>query len=114
MIKNSMLITEKRLEEALKYISHTDEDSGRLDGLCKGLKRKEKIVFAQAFLNAQGGSVAEREAKARTSQEYRSFEMNYEEKEVEKDILQVKRLTEFTVIEVWRSLNSSRNKGNIT
>ena len=108
-----MLITEKRLEQALKYISQTDEEMGRLEGLCKGYKRQEKITFSQAYKDSQGGSVAEREANARLTNLYIDFISNYNDRELEKDIMKTKRDFEYTIVEVFRTESANQRKGNV-
>ena len=107
-----MLITEDRLERALKSISHTDEQMGRLEGLCKGYKRQEKIIFAQAFLDVKGTSIEERKSKAYTTDLYMDFTQKYNINETEKDILGAKRVTEFTIVEVFRTESANQRRGN--
>lgn len=110
-----MMITEDRLQKALHYLAETDEPHAQAKALMKGLEKQEKTVKARAFIEAKGqGGVAEREAIAVTSKEYTDWNGRYEDSIMDYEVLNNKRLREQLVIEVWRSLNSSRNKGNIT
>jgi len=110
-----MIISEDRLQKALTYLAETDESHATFKAHMKGLEKQEKTVKGQAYLDTAGkGTVAEREAIAYTSKEYKEWTGKYEDAVIEYEILNNKRLREQLVIEVWRSLNSSRNKGNIT
>ncbi len=109
-----MLITEDRLQKSLTYIAETDEQHATAKALMKGLEKQEKTVKAKLFIEANGkGGVAEREAIVYASPEYKEWIGKYEDSIVDYEILNNKRLREILIIDVWRSLNSSRNKGNI-
>jgi len=83
--------------------------------LMKGLEKQEKTIKARSFIATKGeGGVAEREAISVTSKEYLEWHGRYEDSIMDYETLNNKRLREQLVVEVWRSLNSSRNKGNIT
>lgn len=110
-----MLITEDRLQQALTYLAQTDEPHAQAKALMKGLEKQEKTIKARVFIEKKGdGGVAEREAMAVTSGDYIEWQGRYEDSIMDYEVLNNKRLREQLVIEVWRSLNSSRNKGNIT
>lgn len=109
------MISQDRLQKALTYIAETDEQHAAAKASMKGLEKQEKTIKGQAFLDTAGqGTVAEREAKAYTSESYKQWSISYEDAVCDYEILNNKRNREFMIIEVWRSLNSSRNKGNIT
>lgn len=110
-----MLITTERLEQALKYIAQTDEPHATAKALMKGLEKQEKTIKARSFMEAKGqGGVAERDAIAVTSKEYVEWNARYEDSVMDYEVLNNKRLREMLIVDVWRSLNSSRNKGNVT
>ena len=64
------MISEDRLEKAMTYLAHTDEEAAKAKALCKKLEKMERIIRGEAFLRA-AGTVAEREAKSVTSQQFR-------------------------------------------
>lgn len=106
------MISETRLNKALKYLAETDEDAARAKALMISLEDQRKTVKALAFLKAQG-TVAEREANAYNSQEYRDHAEKLENAVADYEALRNKRATETIIIEVWRSLNAARRSGQI-
>ena len=54
------MISEDRLEKAMIYLAHTDEEAAKAKALCKKLEKMERIIRGEAFLRA-AGTVAERE-----------------------------------------------------
>lgn len=61
-----------RAEKAAEFIRDHAEKYGDLVGLCKALEQKRKVVHGEQFLKA-AGTVAEREATAYASLEYRQI-----------------------------------------
>ena len=60
------MISESRLEMAMMYMAHTDEDAAKAKALCKKLEKMERIIRGEAFLKSSV-TVAEREAMSFTS-----------------------------------------------
>lgn len=106
-------ITRQSMEKALEYIAETDEPAARAKGLRKALERAFHTIEAAAFIEATG-AIGERKQTALASKEYREHTSKFEDAVYEDELLSNKRNRAFTTIDVWRSLNSSRNKGNIT
>ncbi len=111
-----MLINEDRLQRALVYIAETDKPHAIAKAHMKGWEKQEKTIKGQAYLDIPKKDMTdkEREAKSYVSDEYKGWISKYEDAVCDYEILNNKRLREMLIIEVWRSLNSSRNKGNIT
>ena len=107
-----MSITEDRMTRALRYLAETDEKVSRAKAYMLGIDKQEKTILAINFLKTEG-TVAEREANSRVSPEYKTWKEEYENAVVDYEILKNKRSTEVLIIEVWRSLNSQRRRGNI-
>ena len=63
------MISEERLEKAMVYLAHTDEEAAKAKALVKKLEKIERIIRGEAFLKASG-TVADREAYAVTSQQF--------------------------------------------
>ena len=98
------MISEERLEKAMIYLAHTDEEAAKAKALCKKLEKMERIIRGEAFLKASG-TVAEREAKSVTSQQFRDHVAYAEICWVDSELLDNKRHTEEVIIDVWSTMN---------
>lgn len=106
------MISEDRLQKALTYLAETDEPSAKARAYVKGLEQQRKTVKAFAFLSASG-TMAEKEAKAYASPEYEEVTQAIENAVADAELYFNKRSTEMLIVEVWRSVNAGRRKGNI-
>lgn len=106
------MISESRLQKALTYLAETDEGAASAKASMIGIEHQEKTVLGVRFLD-EVGTVAEREAKARTSPEYQEWQESYKSAVYDYEILRNKRVTETLVIEVWRTIQANQRKGNI-
>jgi hypothetical protein len=108
------MITEKRLEEALAYISNTDEDQAKFSAGLDYLKDKSKRDKALHILNNNhDSSVTMKEQRYYASDSYKT---HIEEKQAlaEKvNELDNKRDKEQLIIDVWRTLEASRRNNKI-
>ena len=100
------MITEERLEKAMIYLAHTDEEAAKAKALCKKLEKIERIIRWEAFLRANG-TVAEREAKAVTSEQYKEHVAYAENCWVDAELLDNKRHTEEVIVDVWRTMSAN-------
>lgn len=107
-----MNISEDRLQKALTYLAETDQPSAEARARVKALEQRRKTVKGLAFLGSSG-TMAEKEAKAYASQEYQDIVNEYENAVADAELYANKRKTEELIIEVWRSINAGRRKGNI-
>ena len=107
------MISVERMEKALKYLAETDETFAYHKAHAARTEHKAKAIKQAQFLHSDEKTIAERQACAENSEEYKAAMDNYFEALRESEHVKNKRATESIVIEVWRSLNSSRNKGNI-
>lgn len=108
----SDLPTVQDVSHMLTSLAKTDEQYARLTAAVKALDHKRRVIRAIAFLEISG-TVAEREALATASKEYKAFIVEYENTIADKEILGAKRKRAELTIDVWRSLNAARNKGQI-
>ena len=99
-------------EVALNYLVATDKDAARAKALYEGRYEQRKTIRAIQFLNATG-SAAERTEKANASAEYQEHLQLIKEAQIDYEILKNTRDTNVRITEMWRSVNSNRNKGNI-
>jgi len=105
------MITEKRLEEALKYLADTDEEHAKLTAGVDYLKDLAKALKGKFIINCEDEkSVAMKEHAWYASQQYQDH-INEKKDVIEKaTILDNKRAKENLVIDVWRTLEASRRK----
>jgi hypothetical protein len=105
------MISESRAEKAVEFIRDHAEQIGQLLGQCKALDHKRKIVRGQAFLEVETGSVAEREAKAETSEEYSAVVQEIQNTWAEWKTLETRLRAAELTYEAWRSQNKWGNRG---
>src|SRR5574343_690852 len=98
------MISQDRLEKALRYLAETDEQVAEAKGDILRLENLIKRVGYRLFLSADG-SVEARKAAAGKSEETAKLEEELVSATVRYESLPAKRETESTVVEVWRSLN---------
>ena len=103
---------ESAVDAALEYLARTDAEHGRLVGRVRGLEHQRKVIKGLAYLDAEG-TVQAREAQAYSSATYRAFVEDYENAWAESATIQAKRKRAELTIDVWRSLNAGKRKGNI-
>ena len=107
-----MSVSTQRMELALKFLAETDEDCARLRADHARAEYMAKSVRNTNFAAADG-TVADRNAAAENSPEYEAAKLAEFQAFQEYEAMKNKRATESIVIDVWRSLNSARNKGQI-
>ena len=106
------MISKDRMEHSLRYLAETDEKFAYHKSHVARTEHKAKAIKQAMFLR-HSGTVAERQALAEDSEEYKGALDNYFEALREFEHMKNKRQTECIVIDVWRSLNSARNKGQV-
>jgi hypothetical protein len=104
------MISEDRMERALKYLAETDQDVAEAKGEILRLETLLKRVGYRLYLSAEG-SIEARKATAGSSPETAKLEEELVSAVVNYEGLRAKRETEATVCEIWRSLNASRRLG---
>lgn len=106
------MISEDRLQKALIYLAETDEPSATARARVKALEQRRKTVKAIQYLSSTG-TQGDKEQKAYASQEYQDIVNEYENAVADAELYANKRSTKELIIEVWRSINAGRRKGNI-
>ena len=108
------MITEKRLEDALKYLADTDEENAKANAQVKYLdrllKRKQALHITG---NTSDKSVSAKEQTYYTSDIYKDAVQELFNAEVTASTLENKRDKEGIVIDLFRTLEASRRKNNI-
>ena len=108
-----MIVTNERLEQALKKLAHTDAPIAELHANVERAEFRSKAIKDAIFLRSEG-SVAERNAIAGTHPEYGAAMEGYFAALQTHETMKNERSREVLVIDVWRSLSSARNKGIVT
>ena len=108
------MITEKRLEESLKYLSDTDEESASANAnvkyLDRLLKRKKALHITG---NKEDKSISAKEQTYYASYIYKAAVEELFDAEVKSNTLDNKRDKEALIIDLFRTLEASRRKNNI-
>ena len=106
------MITQERMEKALKYLAESDQESAELKTDVERAAFKLKQVKATIFIHSEG-NIEQRKAIAETSQETKDAELEYLQAHTESGKVENKRKTQLLITEIWRSLNANRRQGGI-
>ncbi len=108
------MITEIRLEDALRYLASTDETSAKANAnvkyLDRLLKRKKALHITG---NTSDKSISAKEQTYYASDTYKDAVQELFDAEVAASTLENKRDKEGLVIDLFRTLEASRRKNNI-
>ena len=108
------MITEKRLEDALTFLSDTDESNAESNAnvkyLDRLLKRKKALHITG---NTEDKSISAKEQSYYASNIYKTAVDEIFSAEVKASTLENKRDKEGLIIDLFRTLEASRRKNNI-
>ncbi len=108
------MITEKRLEDALKFLSDTDESNAESNAnvkyLDRLLKRKKALHITG---NSEDKSISAKEQSFYASDIYNNAVKELFDAEVTASTLENKRDKEGLIIDLFRTLEASRRKNTI-
>lgn len=107
-----MIVTDPQVSEALTYLSETDESCAKAKAYYMGLDERSKTIKAVEYLRTVG-TVGQREAEAYSSVAYEQHLTELQDANADYETMRNKRLTAELRIEVWRSENANRRKGNL-
>jgi hypothetical protein len=107
------MITEKRLEEALKFLAESDEEHAKLTAGVDYIKDLAKHHKGKFIMNSDEKSVALKEQSYYASDAYKNHIDDKKDLINDLTLLENKRSKESLVIDVWRTLEASRRKNNI-
>lgn len=108
-----MSVSIERMEKALVYLAETDELAATLKADMERMEYKARAIRDAVFRRLSDGGVADRQALAGSSEEYATAMEAYFVALARSEYVRNKRSTESIIVEVWRSVNSSRNRGNL-
>lgn len=103
------MIDFERAEKAAEYIRDNAEQYGHLVGHCKGLEQQRKVVYGLAFRDASG-TVAERDAVAHSSPEFKVICEDIENAWADKTTIETKIKAAELTIELYRSVNAAHRR----
>ena len=106
------MINYERVEKALTRLAETDQVLADRKADVESLKYQCKAIHSAIFSRLEG-TVKEREALADNHDNYRRSMENYFKAISLYEGLRNERHKEELIIEVWRSINSARNKGQV-
>ena len=108
------MITEKRLEESLKYLADTDETSAKANANVKYLDRllkRKKALYITGEHSLK--SISAKEQAFYASDTYKNAVEELFQAEVKASTLENKRDKEGLIIDLFRTLEASRRKHNV-
>ena len=101
------------IDNDLKYLAQTDEKYAELSANTKRLEDTMKHAKGN-FISESKSSVSKAENEYYASEQYKSYQNEFSKLDEMVSIIRNKRATSVTRIEIWRTLEASRRKGNIT
>lgn len=106
------MITESQMEDALRFLAESDQAHAELKTNVERAEYMAKKKKAAIFTLSEG-TVADRQAVSETSEEYQLALGSYFTALQGYNSLNNKRATRMILIDVWRTLESSRRRGNV-
>ena len=92
-----------KVEEAMTYLSDTDEEYARSSAYVKMAPYYLKLIKATHFLS-HSGTVAERESEAFSSVEYKKWLDRLDEMTVKAETMEAKRESAQREVDIWRTM----------
>ncbi len=99
-------------EKALHYLKDTDSEAAKLKANVAYLDEHRKIVKAQEFLKCDG-PIGIREQMAIASKAYEQAVLALQLGTEQYEVVKNRRFSAEQQIEIWRSENANRRKGNV-
>lgn len=106
------MIDEAKMERALHHLAKTDDEYARAKMDLERAEILRKRTRSRVFLT-EAGTVAERNAAAETSDDVGTADDAYIAAIGKYEGLKASRQRAELIIEVWRSLNAARRRGNL-
>lgn len=116
-----MLISDRTVSDALEKLSQTDGEVATLKAIMKSKEHQRATIKALAYLEAEQiaiekgerWSVAKKEAVAMGSPKYRKWVEEFENSVADYETMNNERNTHILEVEVWRSEQANRRRGNV-
>ena len=104
---------ENRIFKKLQFLSQTDEDCAQLEVDTLTAKKALEAIFDAMFLS-KSGTVDEKKARARESQEYQDADKYYLACELSWKKVKYQRSTADIAVSAIQSVMRNRNQGRVT
>ncbi len=101
-----------KAEKAIIDLQKSEEEYARLRALKETEPERLKILLASLKLESPETSDNKAETWAKDREEYKQAHSDHVEILEDFYLVQAKRMTAETIVEVWRSLNAAHNRGN--
>lgn len=116
-----MLIGDEQIAEALTMLSVTDSTVAGFKAAMKAKEYQRQTMKSLAYLEAEQDairsgerwSVAKKEAVAMQSEKYQKWCKDFEDAVADYEILNNERNTAILKVEIWRSEQANRRRGNV-
>jgi hypothetical protein len=100
------------MSQALSFLAETDEQAAELKTEAERQEFKARALKDCVFTRSEG-TVAERQALAGNSVEYKSAMADYFEKLQAADTIKNRRTTAELIVRAWQSINANRRQGSV-
>lgn len=107
------MITQEQVESALDYLAESAKAFAEARGLRVWLEESTRTVKASVSIEAAGKTVADREATAYASQEYRDHLRKLRDAVTQEELLRAYRGAASAKVELYRTQESSRRAANV-
>jgi len=107
-----MITTEQR-DEAMEYLSETDEAYAKARAYQVGIEDQKGTVLSDEFLQSKLKTVDAKKADSQTSRQYFEWRKKHRNAVYDYEILKNKRLHAALLIDLWRSEFAARRQGMI-
>ena len=108
-----MIISDDRLETALKYLASTDPQIGQLKANLEELEDHKKIQYAICYCDSVADTVSDRQQSAYTDKRYIDHINSLADVRIVYEQLRAKRRTQEIIVDVWRTIQANLRRGNI-
>lgn len=108
-----MLITEKRVEKALRLLAQTDDEVAVAKANEMRTEFMAKTAEALAFKQAEGSSAEERRQLSRLTDEVQTKHEEHFKAVAEHARLRARREREMIILDLWRTQQADQRRGNV-
>lgn len=107
------MISDQKCEGAVEYLTNSAENYAKWHGRRVYLKEHTKSVLDACYLDVEGGTVREKEARARNHPDYLQALKEYQEAATEEIKARAYRDAAAATIDLWRSEQATRRVSNV-
>lgn len=109
----SAVLTESRVTDALSYLAGSDEAVSAAKGEVARSEFLAKVSQAVAYKSISTGSIEDKKSEALMSHEVQAAWNKHFDAVVAYEKVRARREREVLIVDLWRSIEASRRKGNI-